>query len=136
MTSFNLVDEIYKTIIEMHENTGYSKHSINEYKIKSMIQDRISNGFVYFDGKCLMLGNAYTPWFSDEIFASDTILYTKKEHRGEYRAERAVKDFIEWAKEIGATNISISQSTGVNNKEFNSLAEKLGLIKIGAVYNV
>lgn len=132
----DIVQDIYNVIMEMRDNTGYSKFTPNEGKIKSMIQSRLDNGFVYYDGMCLLIGNAFKPWFSDEICASDTLLYTRKDHRGKGLAKIAAKSFIDWAKENGATQISFGQSTGVNEKEFNKMADSLGLNKTGAVYYV
>lgn len=134
--SKELINEIYVVIMEMRDNTGYSKFEPNENKIKSMIESRLKNGFVYYDGRCLLIGNAFTPWFSDDICASDTLLYTRKEHRGQGVAKIAAKSFIDWAKENGATQISFGQTTGVNEKEFNKMADSLGLTKTGAVYYV
>lgn len=132
----DIVEDIFNIIMDMHGSTGYSRFSTNEAKIRDLIKDRISNGFVYFDGKCLLMGNAYRPWFSDDICVSDTLLYTLKEFRGKGLAKIAVKSFIDWAKEIGSVEISLGQTTGVSEKEFIKMADSLGLKKIGAVYNV
>jgi GNAT superfamily N-acetyltransferase len=131
-----LIQSIYNVIIEMHENTQYSKFTTNEDKIKDMIIARLDNGFIYYDGMCLLIGSVFTQWFCDDVFAADTLLYTKKEHRGKGLAKIAAKTFIQWAQENGATQISFGQSTGVNEKEFNRMADSLGLNKVGAVYYV
>jgi len=131
-----LVQDIYVVIMDMHKTTGYSKFTTNESKIIEMIKDRLNTGFVYFDGECLLMGNVFTPWFSDDICASDTLLYTLKGSRGKGLAKIAVKSFIKWAKELGSVEISFGQTTGVNEKEFNKMAESLDLKKIGAVYYV
>ena len=132
----DLIQNIYDVIIEMHGNTKYSKFTTNENKIKEMIKASLKNGFIYYDGMCLLIGSVFTPWFCDDIFASDTLLYTRKEHRGKGLAKIAAKTFIQWAQENGATQISFGQSTGVNEKEFNKMADSLGLNKVGAVYYV
>lgn len=135
-TRDKIVDEIIVVLYKMHDETVYFTYSINEGKARDTVNYCLDSGFVYFDGKCVMLGHCVSPWFSDDTTASDILLYTLKEYRGNGLAKGAVRTFIDWAKKKGANNIKIGQSTGVNEKEFNKMADSLGLNKIGAVYNV
>lgn len=131
-----LLKDCFDIVMEMHANTQYSKYAVDEKDILQMIANHIVNGFVYLNEGCLFIGKAYTPWFGGCNFASDVLLYTKKESRGKGLAKEAVQEFIKWGKSKGAVSITIGQSTGVNEKEFNNLAEGLGMKRIGAVYNV
>lgn len=130
------IEEIFQFMLLMHEETKYSKFSVNKEKAKNQVAFCIDNGFCYFDKECLMLGKAFFPWLSDDLCAADVLLYTKAESRGKGLAKKAVKAYIEWAEKIGAIDIKIGQSTGTTEKEFNKLADSLGLKKIGALYNV
>lgn len=130
------VEEIYQFMLLMHKETKYSKFKVNEEKAKKQVESCLQYGFCYFDGKCLMLGKVFRPWLSDDVCAADVLLYTKADSRGEGLAKHAVKEYIKWAEDLGAIDIKIGQSTGTTEKEFNKLAESLGLKKIGALYNV
>lgn len=85
-----------------------------------------------------MLGKTFEPWFSDELAASDIVLYTMKGNRGKGLAKKAVECFIDWANSKGVKrgNITLAQSTGTNSKEFKKLAEAFNMVKVGEVYNV
>lgn len=131
-----LLKDCFDIVMDMHTNTQYKNYPVNEADILQMIANHIVGGFVHLKDGCLLIGETYTPWFGGCKFASDTLLYTKKESRGNGLAKEAVKEFIKWGKSNGAVSITIGQSTGVNEKEFNGLAEGLGMKRIGAVYNV
>lgn len=122
--------------MDMRETTMYSQFEPDEDKIKKLILFCSEKGFLYLKDGCLMLGRTYTPWFNNDLCASDVLLYTIKESRGKGLATEAIKSFIDWAKNKGAVSISISQSTGTNREEFDKMSENLGLQKIGAVYHV
>lgn len=109
---------------------------LNKDKMIKTIESILTSGFVYFDGKCLFMGRAFNPWYSDEIHANDFIMYTKNEFRGQGLAKIAIKQFIEWAKSIGASDISIARSSGINKKSFEKIAQDLNLNRIGEIYNV
>lgn len=131
-----LLEDCFGIIMDMHANTQYKKYQVSEAAILQAITNHIANGFIFLKDGCLLMGKVYTPWFGGERFASDTLLYTKKESRGNGLAKEAAKAFITWSESEGAVSISIGQSSGVNEKEFNALAEGLGMKRIGAVYNV
>ncbi len=129
---------IYECLCEGHASTAYKSIPMNSEKMMQLIEFCIQDGFVYFDGECLMLGKTFEPWFSDEIAASDIVLYTIKGSRGKGLAKKAVECFIDWANSKGVKrgNITLAQSTGTNSKEFKRLAEAFNMTKVGEVYNV
>lgn len=129
-------DEIFDMIMEMHKNTRFSVYEVDQEKIQKFIEFHINKGFVFFEDGCLMLGRACSPWYNNNIHASDSLLFVMPESRGKGLAKKAISKFIEWAKERGARDISIAQTSGVNLNNFKGLAESLSLKKVGEVYNV
>lgn len=129
-------EEIFDMIMEMHKNTRFSAHSVIKEKIITFIEYHLREGFMFFDGECLMMGRLYAPWYNDEIHATDSLLFVKPKAQGKGLAKIAIKEFILWAKSKGATDITIAQSSGVNLNKFQYLAASLGLNKIGETYNV
>ncbi len=136
MTHHQISLEIYEFLLDMHKESRFSKFEINKEKAISTIDSLIGNSFIYYDGECLFIGRKFQPWYSDEIHASDFIMYTKKSGRGKGLAKKAIIEFIEWAKNNGATSISIARSSGINEESFKNLSESLGLKRIGEIYNV
>lgn len=136
MTQQQLFHDIYDVIMEMREETAYAKFSPVPEKIMNTIIYCYEKGFLFFNGKCLMMGKAYQPWYNDDTHATDILLYTRKEYRGQGLAVEALEAFFQWATAIGANDVKISQSTGITGTEFNKLANKFNLKKIGYVYNV
>lgn len=120
----------------MHDETRFSQCKPCDEKVFNTVNYYIDNGFTYYDGKCLFIGKIFSPWYTDETHASDFILYTRKEFRGEGIAKVAISKFIEWAKSKGATQITVSRSSGINEDSFKKMAEELKMKKIGEIYNV
>lgn len=136
MTSEQLYLDIYDCIMDMRLETAYKKLTPDPEKMKKIIRWCHENGFLYYDGKCLMLGKTFTPWYNNDVHASDILLYTRKEHRGKGLAAKAIDEFLKWAKDKGASDIKLSQSTGITASEFQALADKFNLKKVGEVYCV
>lgn len=130
------IEKVFDFMLLMHEETRFSKFKVNKEKAMNQVRECLSNGFCDFNGECLMLGKAFKPWLSDDLCTSDILLYTKKGSRGKGLAKQAVERYLDWGKKIGAVDISLSQSTGITEKEFENLADSFGLKRIGALYNV
>jgi len=71
-------------------------------------------------------GFAAEHFFGNDLVSSDLILYVDPEHRGGTAAPRLIKAYQEWAKKIGAKEITIGVSTGVNSERTARLFENMG----------
>ena len=119
----------------MHKETRYISLDYDKEKTAKFIGRLINAGqFVYINDDCLMLGQASETFFGKSLAASDLLLYVKKESRGKGFGNSAISEFIEWADSLGCDSVAIAQSTGINNKEFNSLAKANGLKKVGECF--
>lgn len=120
---------------EMHKNTDYKYLNYDRVKTGEYFQKLIDlNQFIHLTDGCLMIGSLEKVFFGDSLIASDILIYVKKEHRGLGLSIAAVNEFIKWSENAGASRISIGRSSGVNEKEFKSLAVKCGFNKLGEVY--
>jgi GNAT superfamily N-acetyltransferase len=61
-----------------------------------------------------------------EFYACDLILYVKPESRGTPAALSLVKEFEIWAKEMGAVEVMLGTSTGIDAEKTACLYERLG----------
>lgn len=71
-------------------------------------------------------GCAFEHFFGNDLVATDLILYVDPSHRGGSAAPRLIKTYEQWARQIGAKDIQIGVSTGVNAERTARLFEKLG----------
>lgn len=78
------------------------------------------------------LGAVYQPLFSDDIIAAEMFWWIDKEHRGRKIALQMFKAFEEWSKEVGATEVNVSDLQGVKN--LGKLYERLGYSKSEVTY--
>lgn len=81
-----------------------------------------------------MVGYCLPSWFGQDRTASDITLFMLPEARGGMTAVRLIKGFIEWAKSRGAKQIRPGVSTGAVGAKAEVLYERLGLIRVGAIF--
>lgn len=119
----------------MHLETRYKDFDYDRVKSAEFIQSLSDNDqFIYLLDGCLMLGYISETFFGKSNVAGDLLLYVVKEERNKGKAKKAVKAFIDWAESKNCDNIVISQSSGINNKEFASMATANGFNKIGETF--
>lgn len=130
-----MIEKIMGFLDEMSTSTGYSDFDYNREKAEKYVELLISkNQFVYVTNECLMLGTVGSMFFGNDIFASDELIYVKKEFRGLGHSKAALESFVEWAESKGAKRVIVGQTTGVIGGEFSRLASSCGFFKLGEVY--
>jgi len=130
------IKEIISTAHSLFKEGVFSKSKVNLEKGIYYLLKTIREGFCYYDGECLFVGKLVNSWYTDDIHASDFLIYTKKESRGKGLAKKAAQEFIEWAKGKNAVSIKIARSSGINEESFNKMAKDLNLTKVGDIYHV
>lgn len=75
-------------------------------------------------------------WFSDDLTASDIVLFIAPEHRGGMAAARLIKAYKEWAKQSGAVLISLGVSTGVMVEQTSQFMQAIGCKPYGYLFEV
>ena len=121
----------------MHNETVFGKLEPNIEKTRAFLSRHIDDEqFISISGNHLMLGECYTSPFSDDLAATDVLLYVKPSARGRGLGQASVESFLRWAGERGAKIITVGQSTGVQLRDFESVAERSGLSRLGSVWGV
>ena len=126
---------LMEMIQEAHkESPRYSRLSFNFHKVLELFYSLIVNdpGFAIVaerDGQIIgfMIGFCAPYWGSDDLVASDILVYITPKYRGGSSAKKMVEAFIAWAKEKGAILIQLGVSTGIHTERTVSLYESLGL---------
>jgi len=78
------------------------------------------------------LGAKFQPLFSADVLAVEMFWWLEKEHRGNRVSLKMLKAFEVWAKETGASEVSVSDLQGVKN--LDSLYKRLGYTKSEVTY--
>ncbi len=80
-----------------------------------------------------MIGFIAQQYFTQGSAAKDLAIYVQPESRGGMGAVRLVRDFEQWAKAMGATEIYLAQSTGIEIEKTRKWYEALGYKVCGFV---
>jgi GNAT superfamily N-acetyltransferase len=136
--------EDFNTLLElgraMHAESWYRYLPFDDVKLHGVFEKLITDGYLRIhvapngsiDGG--MAGYIGEFWFCTEKIASDYALFVRPNHRGSFTAVRLIQDFIEWAKERGAQEVSLAQSTGVMVEQTSRLYLGMGFAYVGGIY--
>jgi GNAT superfamily N-acetyltransferase len=119
------------------KETSYSHIEPSKKRIKTTIETMINNGFAMVaevDGEVIgvMLGDVYTPWYSEDKLGIDYTLFVMPKHRNGLIAFKLITAFKKWAVSMGAKQIRCGIGTGVKN--VGRLYERLGFKNVGNWY--
>lgn len=128
---------------QMHGESKYAIYSFDPEKLRNYLSTCIWHDdgilFVYErDGEII---GGFVGWMSEQYFgwdkvAVDLALFVEQDKRGAMAGALLIKRFIEYAKEKGAAQIVISNSTGVDKERVGQLYEKMGMEHVGYVYSL
>ena len=77
------------------------------------------------------LGMVCQQFFGNDWVATDLAMYVHPDYRGGSYFVRMTKEFEIWARNVGAKEIYLGQSTGINIEKTKSMFERLGYQPIG-----
>ena len=78
------------------------------------------------------LGAVFKPLFSEDILAVEMFWWLEKEYRGNKVALKMLKSFETWAKEAGASEVSVSDLQGLQS--LDNLYGRLGYTRSEVTY--
>ena len=138
------LDRLVELSKQMHaESSTYSRYSFDVEKLRNYMWGTILNDsgilIVYEkDGQIIggFIGWIGEQWFGNDSVACDLGLFVEKDKRGAMAGALLIKRFTEIAKEKGAAQVVISNSTGVDKDRVGKLYEKLGMEHVGFVYSL
>ena len=131
------IDRLLELGRQMHQESSYAPMALDEAKLAELFLTLMDSQYlrvVEKDGQvvCGMLGLCVPAWFSQDKIAYDFALFVDLNHRGGSAAMRLIKDFIEWAKEVGATQIRLGVTTGSAGVAAEKMYGLLGLTCAGS----
>ncbi len=128
--------------IVMHRESGYRDYPLSIDKLHSVLLYAITSP----DGLCItavsetgevvggFIGGFNEHWFGHTRVAYDLALFLHPDHRGGSAGVRLLKKAFEVAKERGAVDMIVSNSTGYETERVEKLYEFVGMTRLGGVY--
>ena len=129
---------VFKLFLAMHQETDFRNITLDPEKTLHGANAYINSGtmFVVDDGSQIvgmMAGCKRDPWFSQEQYASEELLYVSPEYRGTRAAYLLLKAFMGWAESEGVSHIRAGVSTGTGDSA-ERLYEHFGMKRMGGNY--
>jgi GNAT superfamily N-acetyltransferase len=128
------LEEFFELVIKMIAEAEFSYAKLEKQKILNLFK---SNNTVFFivikNNKILgfIFAIAHEYFFSNRKRVSDLGLYVLPEYRGSRAALMLIKALETWAKEIGADDLCLGQTTAVNMDKTRQFYERLGYKTVG-----
>jgi hypothetical protein len=137
--------DIFKLIQAMHAASRYKKFTFDDETVMKFIMKAIEHPSYFCwvgldkEGEIIsgFIGGLQHYTFSKEYLATDYGVYTYPEHRKSRVAFELLKMFMNWAKVMEASEISIGASHGFDQNDYASrlgkfLKRRLGFEEAGA----
>jgi len=128
---FDVVNSLAK---EMAAESSFRDSSWNAAKLEALLSSPsvycalVKGEEGYYGG---IIGIITEQFFGDDLIACDLGLFILQRKRGGSAAPRLIQAFEHWAKEQGAKEIHMSQSTGVEMDRTRRLYESMGYTVTG-----
>lgn len=81
----------------------------------------------------VLLGKLFPYFFTNDLMATDIIVYVSKRHRGGITGTRFIRLFENWSKDKGAKCVNLGITAGIANDKAERLYKGLGFKSIGVV---
>lgn len=120
----------------------YDEYSALDFGLKMIALQKFKNSAYIKTAKNsegiiigMIVAEAVPYMFSpSEKMIVDHLFYVAPEYRGSSAALRMFKDFERWAISIGANEISLGVSTGVDPERTDSFYKRMGYLCAGGIY--
>jgi len=108
---------LFKLSLSMHRETDFQHLTLNPQKLLDNLGVWIHQqiGLVVTDDDVvvgMLFASVQTPWFSDETYGTEDLLYVLPEYRGTRAGYMLVREFMREMKERGVQHIRGGVSTG------------------------
>ena len=138
-----------KTLVElgklMHKESVYAKYDFDEQYIlhygEHMVENPDNFGVFLAEDKegevtALVAGFINQMYFNPDVkIAYDFLLYVHPEKRGGMSAVRVMRAYEKWAKEVGACEISMGITAGIDDEKAHNFYRGLGYEPKGSYLN-
>lgn len=142
IADISILENLTELCMQMHRETAYQRITLDQERLRNFIADQIacpksaqilihkSNGNL--QGALFLRAEPY--FFSKEIIVSDSLFYVYPGQRSWDLTRKFLIAAEVWAHSIGASELCLSVSTGVNANRIGALLERAGFSAMGGVY--
>ena len=127
----------------LHEESVYRDIPYDADSVLTTLAQAMYHRDYYFRGAFhtgtltgAMIGFLAPYFFSKEFFANEVSIYVHPDKRGASAANRLIRDFIEWGKERGAREVSLSITSGIKPERTAKLYDKIGVSRVGTIHKM
>lgn len=127
--------------LELHRSSDHVRHNFKPEKVAEKLAEIIEgNSTVVFvaerNGEIIggFAGGVTELWYSDSLIGFDYSLFIQQGKRHGITAIRLLIAFEEWAKIMGAKEIHMGITTGINVESTSKLYESRGFNQIGPLF--
>lgn len=127
--------------LALHRESDHKRHRFMPSKVADKLAEIIQGGnTVVFmaerNGEIIggFAGGVTELWYSDSLIAFDYSLFIKQGKRHGITAIRLLIAFQEWAKIMGAKEIHMGITTGINVESTSRLYESQGFHQVGPLF--
>jgi GNAT superfamily N-acetyltransferase len=129
---------LFKLSVSMHRETDFQHIALEPQKLLDNLGVWIHQQFaaVVEDGDVIvgmMFASQHTPWFSNEQYANEDLLYVSPDYRGTRAAFLLLRGFMDWVRETDVKHVRAGVSTGTGQGA-GRLYEHFGLKHMGGNY--
>lgn len=125
----------------MHAESTCAHLNFNAAKFKNLLLSAAASpnrlALVAASGEQLhgmLLGYVVEYFFGNDKVASDQLVYVAPNWRGTLAAKKLITAYRDWAASLGAKEVGLGTTTGVNTERTGRFYERLGFARVGAVY--
>lgn len=127
---------------EMHSESSYAHLSFSEEKCRNLFFACLNLPEDFLGIVCeqhgeiigMFVGNITPYFFGSQKIASDLLLYIAPEFRGGAAAVRLVKEYEKWANLLGAAQVMLGVTTGIDEVRTIEFYKRLGYKAAGAIF--
>jgi GNAT superfamily N-acetyltransferase len=132
--SLSRLEKFLEIVAKMVTEAEFSCAKLEKHKILQLYKNPNAIAFLAIDndkivGFIAALSHEY--FFSSRKTASDLGFYVLPEYRGSRAALKLVKSLEEWAKQMGASDLHLGQTTAVEIDKTRQFYERLGYKTVG-----
>ena len=132
--TINDIVDVYRLMRMSHREGRYTVFPIDEDKTAEFVQRVLASDdycfFVAEDNSGVFgcfVGYIYEPFFSRARFSCDQFVYvTPEKRKGSLAFLRLIRMYELWAQDKRADEIQLGASTGINDKKYVEVLERIG----------
>ena len=140
VATINDIETLVRLGQMLHEASELKRHTYKPMKVADLLYSVISGLGVVFvaekDGEVIgaFAGGLTELWYSDTVVAFDYCIFIKPDKRHGRTAIRLLIAFETWAREMGAKEIHMGITTGINVDSTSRLYQSQGFTLVGPLF--